>query len=149
MEGTFILRFRIFDILSQVGGYPDCAIQAECYGGEFRVYSTKDFPGLPASTALTKVGAYFLIVHHVLANLSLVPAFAVHYSNSNLDVMVSESISERPSVNASPIRAKRKRQRRNQARAFRIPKTGATLTWEIDGCRGYEDKILMAVDGVF
>lgn len=28
---------------------------AECYGGPFRVYSTKEFPGLRASTDLTKV----------------------------------------------------------------------------------------------
>lgn len=29
-------------------------MQAECYGGPFRVYSTKEFPGLHASTDLTK-----------------------------------------------------------------------------------------------
>lgn len=69
MEGTFILRFRVFDILSQISGSSECAIQAECYGGEFRVYSTKDFPGLPASTELTKVGVYFRMVHHALVNI--------------------------------------------------------------------------------
>jgi len=54
IEGTFILRYRMFDIFSQCYGTPDLVIQAECYGGTFRVYSTKEFPGLQASTDLTK-----------------------------------------------------------------------------------------------
>ena len=54
-EGTFILRYRFFDIFSRILGHNDLAIQAECYGGSFRVYSTKEFPGLQASTELTKV----------------------------------------------------------------------------------------------
>jgi hypothetical protein len=54
IEGTFILRYRMFDIFSQCFGTPDLVIQAECYGGTFRVYSTKEFPGLQASTDLTK-----------------------------------------------------------------------------------------------
>jgi len=54
IEGTFILRYRVFDIFSK--GFPssELAVQAECYGGPFRVYSTKEFPGLHASTDLTK-----------------------------------------------------------------------------------------------
>jgi hypothetical protein len=55
IEGTFILRYRVFDIFSQSYGISDLVIQAECYGGTFRVYSTKEFPGLQASTELTKV----------------------------------------------------------------------------------------------
>lgn len=55
-EGNFILRYRVFDIFSRPYNYHgDLAIQAECYGGLFRVYSTKEFPGLQASTELTKV----------------------------------------------------------------------------------------------
>jgi len=54
VEGTFILRYRVFDIFSKAYGIPDLAIQAECYGGAFRVYSTKEFPGLQVSTELTK-----------------------------------------------------------------------------------------------
>jgi len=54
IEGTFILRYRIFDIFSKVQGSSDLVVQAECYGGPFRVYSTKEFPGLQASTELTK-----------------------------------------------------------------------------------------------
>ncbi|KAF9011972.1 velvet factor-domain-containing protein [Cyathus striatus] len=54
-EGTFILRYRVFDIFSRpYSERDDLAIQAECYGGSFRVYSTKEFPGLQASTELTK-----------------------------------------------------------------------------------------------
>jgi hypothetical protein len=55
IEGTFILRYRVFDIFAKAHGNHDLAVQAECYGGPFRVYSTKEFPGLQASTELTKV----------------------------------------------------------------------------------------------
>ncbi|KAJ3521196.1 hypothetical protein NMY22_g12412 [Coprinellus aureogranulatus] len=57
IEGNFILRYRVFDLYaldphraeqSRIG------MRAECYGGPFRVYSTKEFPGLKASTELTK-----------------------------------------------------------------------------------------------
>ncbi|KII91078.1 hypothetical protein PLICRDRAFT_106258 [Plicaturopsis crispa FD-325 SS-3] len=54
MEGTFILRYRVFDIYSRTANGRDLPVQAECYGGCFRVYSTKDFPGLDSSTDLTK-----------------------------------------------------------------------------------------------
>ncbi|KAG6889588.1 hypothetical protein C0995_016396 [Termitomyces sp. Mi166 len=54
IEGSFILRYRFFDIFSKPHDYQDLAIQAECYGGAFHVYSTKEFPGLQASTELTK-----------------------------------------------------------------------------------------------
>ena len=55
IEGTFILRYRVFDIFAKKYNDNQLAIQTECYGGAFRVYSTKDFPGLQASTELTKV----------------------------------------------------------------------------------------------
>ncbi|ESK92276.1 hypothetical protein Moror_4674 [Moniliophthora roreri MCA 2997] len=54
-EGTFILRYRVFDIFSRAERHDHLVIQAECYGGPFRVYSTKEFPGLQASTELTKL----------------------------------------------------------------------------------------------
>ncbi|KAF7986099.1 hypothetical protein HWV62_41521 [Athelia sp. TMB] len=54
IEGTFILRYRVFDIFSKKYNDNQLAIQTECYGGAFRIYSTKDFPGLQASTELTK-----------------------------------------------------------------------------------------------
>ncbi|KAJ4490396.1 velvet factor-domain-containing protein [Lentinula aciculospora] len=54
-EGTFLLRYRMFDLFSKAEGHEDRVIQAECYGGTFRVYSTKEFPGLRASTELTKL----------------------------------------------------------------------------------------------
>ncbi|KAK2460748.1 hypothetical protein APHAL10511_007218 [Amanita phalloides] len=53
-EGYFILRYRVFDIFAKPVDHTERVIQAECYGGIFRVYSTKEFPGLPASTDLTK-----------------------------------------------------------------------------------------------
>jgi hypothetical protein len=47
----------VFDLFSRAGTNDDgdATITAETYGGPFRVYSTKDFPGLPPSTTLTKV----------------------------------------------------------------------------------------------
>ncbi|KAF7987058.1 hypothetical protein HWV62_199 [Athelia sp. TMB] len=54
LEGYFILRYRVFDINSKPVGTDDIPIIAQCYGNTFRIYSTKDFPGLPPSTELTK-----------------------------------------------------------------------------------------------
>ncbi|KIJ63591.1 hypothetical protein HYDPIDRAFT_155743 [Hydnomerulius pinastri MD-312] len=54
IEGQFFLRYRCFDIFSHTSGHNDLPIQSECYGGSFRVYSTKEFPGLQPSTELTK-----------------------------------------------------------------------------------------------
>ncbi|KAF9224844.1 hypothetical protein BS17DRAFT_751767 [Gyrodon lividus] len=54
VEGQFFLRYRCFDILSRALCHGDLPIQAECYGGAFRIYSTKEFPGLQPSTELTK-----------------------------------------------------------------------------------------------
>ena len=58
IEGSFILRYRVFDIYARTQRSDDLAITAETYGGTFRVYSTKEFPGLSASTELTKVGCF-------------------------------------------------------------------------------------------
>lgn len=59
-EGAFILRYRAFDLFSHLPSQKEGAvIGAETYGGAFRVYSTKDFPGLRPSTDLTKVGTLF------------------------------------------------------------------------------------------
>lgn len=67
MEGNFILRYRCFDLFSKVSGTdPETPVWAECYGGQFRVYSTKEFPGLRASTDLTKVRSSILaLIHHI------------------------------------------------------------------------------------
>lgn len=54
-EGTFIFRYRAFDIFSNVPGSQNHPILAELYGGPFRVYSTREFPGLEPSTELTRV----------------------------------------------------------------------------------------------
>ncbi|KAJ3927206.1 MAG: velvet factor [Lentinula lateritia] len=51
--GSFRLRYRFFDLFSTMPG-KDTTIQAECIGGTFKVFSTKDFPGLEVSTELTK-----------------------------------------------------------------------------------------------
>ncbi|KAF7345253.1 Velvet domain-containing protein [Mycena sanguinolenta] len=54
LEGHFILRYRFFDLFSN--GKPDSSssILAECYGGSFKIYSSKEAPPLKESTTLTK-----------------------------------------------------------------------------------------------
>ncbi|KZT12753.1 uncharacterized protein LAESUDRAFT_638635, partial [Laetiporus sulphureus 93-53] len=59
MTGTFILRYRVFNVLSVPADMSMLPVLAECYGGCFKVYSTKDFPGLPPSTELTKYISLF------------------------------------------------------------------------------------------
>ncbi|KAG8999613.1 hypothetical protein FRB90_012028 [Tulasnella sp. 427] len=54
LEGVFALRYRIFDLVSRMEGLDEIPVAAELYGGVFTVYSTKEFPGLTASTPLTK-----------------------------------------------------------------------------------------------
>ncbi|KAG1737549.1 velvet factor-domain-containing protein [Suillus paluster] len=53
-EGDFFLRYRIFDIFSRMTNLSDVPVQAECRGGPFHIYSTKEFPGLQPSTELSK-----------------------------------------------------------------------------------------------
>jgi len=54
IEGVFVLRYRVFDIFSKGYDTNELAVQAQSYGLPFKVYSTKEFPGLRASTDLTK-----------------------------------------------------------------------------------------------
>lgn len=54
-EGTFILRYRVFDIFSRIADSEDPPLMGEIFGGPFRVYSTREFPGLEPSTDLTRV----------------------------------------------------------------------------------------------
>ena len=56
-DGDYFLRYRVFNTIHHVLGDTPIPILAECSGGPFKVYSTKDFPGLRASTDLTKVRA--------------------------------------------------------------------------------------------
>ncbi|TFK82175.1 hypothetical protein K466DRAFT_311269 [Polyporus arcularius HHB13444] len=57
-EGTFLLRYRVFDVFSKStddGGLSHrIPVLASCFGGVFKVWSTRDFPGLSGSTPLTK-----------------------------------------------------------------------------------------------
>ncbi|KAF7987059.1 hypothetical protein HWV62_201 [Athelia sp. TMB] len=45
MEGSFIPRYRVFDLFSPSKGQEGHAAMVCCYGSQFRVHSTKDFPG--------------------------------------------------------------------------------------------------------
>jgi hypothetical protein len=60
LEGWFLFRYRVFDLFS-VHGNSSQPILAECWGRPFRIYATKQFPGLEPSTDLTKL----LHSHHV------------------------------------------------------------------------------------
>ncbi|KAI0640793.1 velvet factor-domain-containing protein [Trametes meyenii] len=54
-EGTFVLRYRVLSVYSEqeIQHWP-APILAECFGGPFKVYPSKRFPGLAPSTELTK-----------------------------------------------------------------------------------------------
>jgi len=58
-EGWFLFRYRVFDLYSVSNGSQP--VLAECWGRPFRIYATKQFPGLEPSTGLTKL----LHSHHV------------------------------------------------------------------------------------
>ena len=53
----------MFDLFSGTGGERASTL-AELYGGPFKVYSTRDFPGLEPSTDLTKVLSYLIFLRH-------------------------------------------------------------------------------------
>ncbi|KAL4253249.1 hypothetical protein ABKN59_004738 [Abortiporus biennis] len=57
-QGKRVLMF-VFSVRSRTHGTQDIPILAECYGGSFKIYSTKEFPGLRASTDLTKHLSFF------------------------------------------------------------------------------------------
>ncbi|KAI0078042.1 hypothetical protein K474DRAFT_1620043 [Panus rudis PR-1116 ss-1] len=54
LEGEFVLRYRFFNVCCHARGSYQMPVLAECFGGSFRIYSTKEFPGLRPSTTLTK-----------------------------------------------------------------------------------------------
>lgn len=74
-EGLFILRYRVFNIFGKVQGKTEIPVLAECYGGPFRIYSTKEFPGLRPSTDLTKVSnrtcSAYWFTEYLLQHLSM------------------------------------------------------------------------------
>ncbi|KAJ6562663.1 velvet factor-domain-containing protein [Mycena capillaripes] len=55
LEGYFTLRYRFFDIFYDPTGKGSSPVLAECYGGPFRMYSSKEAPSLRESTTLTTV----------------------------------------------------------------------------------------------
>ncbi|EJT96651.1 hypothetical protein DACRYDRAFT_25588 [Dacryopinax primogenitus] len=54
-EGHFVLRYRCFDIFSSIRSKDVIPICAETWSKPFVVVGTKEFPGLKASTPLTRV----------------------------------------------------------------------------------------------
>ncbi|TFK88602.1 hypothetical protein K466DRAFT_585407 [Polyporus arcularius HHB13444] len=57
-EGTFTLRYTISDVYTRTTADDGLSyripVLASCFGGVFRIWSTKTFPGLSGSTTLTK-----------------------------------------------------------------------------------------------
>lgn len=62
-EGTFVLRYRTGSVYSQGGTQLQSPILAECFGKPFRIYATKEFPGLSPSTELTKARRLSMCMH--------------------------------------------------------------------------------------
>ncbi|EMD36514.1 hypothetical protein CERSUDRAFT_23108, partial [Gelatoporia subvermispora B] len=68
MEGTFVFRYRVFDVCAAAAGERGMPMLAECFGGPFKVWSTKEFPGLRPSTELTKHVSALGIRTHIRMN---------------------------------------------------------------------------------
>ena len=56
-DGQYFFRYRVFNTMYNIVGETAFPIVAECFGGPFTVYGTKEFPGLSPSTELTRVSA--------------------------------------------------------------------------------------------
>ena len=54
-SGVFVLRYRAVNMLWGLGEQSRRPVVAECWGAPFEVYPANLFPGLKASTELTKV----------------------------------------------------------------------------------------------
>ncbi|KAJ7141210.1 velvet factor-domain-containing protein [Mycena epipterygia] len=54
LAGDLVLRYKFFNIFSRPDGLRSGALEAECWGHQFHVYSTKDVPSLKPSTDLTR-----------------------------------------------------------------------------------------------
>ncbi|KAH8104245.1 hypothetical protein DFH11DRAFT_1466842, partial [Phellopilus nigrolimitatus] len=54
LEDLFRPRDRSFDLFSRTAGSDDVPVLARCLDGAFAVYRTNEFPGIEASTELTK-----------------------------------------------------------------------------------------------
>lgn len=69
-----MLRYRAGTVYSQGGTPPQSPILAECFSRPFKIYATKEFPGLGPSTKLTKarllpicahIGFTYLVFQHL------------------------------------------------------------------------------------
>ena len=77
MEGWFLFRYRVFNLFSATNGSQP--ILAECWGGPFRIYATKQYPGLEPSTELTKVtnDCYSCMIVFDWWRCSLIPSYCI------------------------------------------------------------------------
>lgn len=115
VEGTFILRYRVFNIYARAEGI-DIPILAECYGGPFRIYSTKEFPGLRPSTDLTKVNIFIFVITYCSSRLTF-NSLSQHLSMFGVRLNLRETERKRrrggPSSEAegsgAPTRGRRRR----------------------------------------
>lgn len=55
-EGSYTLRYRVFSIFAKTTDTYSTPVLATCFGGVFKIWSSKAFPGLAPSTTLTRVG---------------------------------------------------------------------------------------------
>jgi hypothetical protein len=78
LEGWFLLRYRVFDLFSVSNGSQP--VFAECWGRPFRIYATKQFPGLEPSTELTKV-IDFIAPPHCSRPLAVLTLFQLLHSH--------------------------------------------------------------------
>jgi hypothetical protein len=57
-EGTFRLRYRVFNVMCIASGVEQRPAMASCVGGTFTVYNSRTFPGLDQPTVLTRASHF-------------------------------------------------------------------------------------------
>ncbi|EMD37762.1 hypothetical protein CERSUDRAFT_94755 [Gelatoporia subvermispora B] len=94
LEGTFVLRYRAFSLHARAMSENSIPAIAECWGGHFKIYSTKNFPGLRASTELTKHLSALGLRTHVREHerkRRKVPRLSDKYNSANRSLGVAAS----------------------------------------------------------
>lgn len=73
LEGSFRLRYRVFNIMCIASGSEQRPVMASCLGGTFTVYNSRAFPGLDEPTTLIRVSYQMSTFRQALTITSLYP----------------------------------------------------------------------------
>ncbi|KAI0779949.1 velvet factor-domain-containing protein [Fomes fomentarius] len=129
-EGHYSLRYQIFHIHSKTtddgGETYRTPVLVRCFGGVFRIWSTKTFPGLAPSTTLTKSLSLFGAAVNVRLSVRNRKRRKIHHakSNSYLDEAESTASSERLNSETLPLEDRRASLPPNSSTANALQRSG-------------------------